>query len=102
MKADKGDGYGIKVSSNAQTHDVGAGVEFRWDQKQKDEGVLVVSEKFFMAYFDLRIVVKSSNEYRQLTITAPGSYDVTKWTDNTGKEHNINIIWLQLHDVSIC
>jgi hypothetical protein len=99
MEADKNDGYGLKISSNAHSYDAGAGVIFYWDQKQKDEGVLVISEEFFETYFGLRIVVKSSNEYRQLTVTAPGSYDVTKWTDTAGKEHNINMIWLQFYDV---
>jgi len=102
MKADKNDGYGVKISSNAHSYDAGSGVVFYWDQKQKDEGVLVVSEEFFETYFGLRIVVKSSNEYRQLTVTAPGSYAVTKWTDTAGKEHNINMIWLQFYDVKAC
>lgn len=101
-EANKDDAYGVKIASNAQAYNAGTGVVFYWDQKQKDAGVLMVSEEFFETYFCLRIVVKSSNEYRQLTVTVPGSYDVAKWTDGTGKEHNINSIWLQLHDVSIC
>ena len=98
-EADKDDAYGVKITSNAQSYDAGAGVVFYWDQKQKDEGVLVVSGEFFETYFGLRIVVKSSNEYRQLTVTTPGNYEVTKWTDTAGKEHNINMIWLQFYNV---
>jgi len=71
---------------------------FYWDQKQKDEGVLVIPPEYFDIYKILTIVVNSSNEYRKLTVTDPGSYDVTKWVDAKGKTHNINMVWIRFSE----
>ena len=98
VATDKKDAYGTKIPSNSHSYDAGADVIFYWDQKQKDEGVLVVGPKFFSSNKSLTIVVNSSSEYRKMTITAPGSYDVKKWVDAKGKTHNINMIWLRFND----
>jgi uncharacterized repeat protein (TIGR02543 family) len=95
VTADKSDAYGIKIPSNAHSYDAGPGIVFYWDQKQKDEGVLEISPEFFETYTNLTIVVKSSNEYRKITLTTPGTYDVQKWLDAKGKEHNINMVWIR-------
>jgi hypothetical protein len=98
VDTDKTDAYGIKIPSNSHTYDAGSGVVFYWDQKQKDEGVLVIGSEFFMTNTSLTVVVNSSNVYRKMTITAPGSYDVRKWVDAKGKEHNINMIWIRFNN----
>jgi hypothetical protein len=97
VKTDKNDGYGVKIPSNAHSYDAGEGVVFYWDQKQKDEGVLVIPPEFFAKYASLTIVVKSSNEYRKITIPISGAFDVQKWLDEKGKVHNINMIWIRFN-----
>jgi hypothetical protein len=96
-ETDKNDGYGVKIPSNAHSYDAGCGVVFYWDVKQKDEGKLVIPAEYFATYKNLTIVVKSSSEYRKLTVTKPGVYDITKWTDANGKEHNINMVWIRFN-----
>ena len=95
---DKNDAYGTKIPSNAHSYDAGEGIVFYWDEKQKDEGVLVVPPEFFNKYKSLTIVVNSSNEYRKLTVTTPGTFDVRKWVDDKGKVHNINAIWVRFNN----
>jgi hypothetical protein len=99
IETNKDDAYGTKIASNAQSYNVGSGVIFYWDQKQKDEGVLVIPKEFFNTHTSLTIVVKSSNEYRKLTVADSGSYDVTKWTDEKGALHNINTVWIRFDDI---
>jgi hypothetical protein len=94
---DKKDAYGVKIPSNAHSYNAGAGVVFYWDQKQKDEGILVIPPEYFTSNKSLTIVVNSSNEYRMLTVTAAGSFDVQKWVDEKGKVHNINTIWIRFN-----
>jgi hypothetical protein len=95
---DKNDAFGIDIHSNAHSYNAGPDVVFYWDEKQKDEGVLIIAPEFFETHESLTIVVKASNEYRKMTVTSAGSYVVTKWVDEKGKLFNINMIWIQIND----
>ncbi|MDR0373523.1 MAG: hypothetical protein LBI79_08220 [Nitrososphaerota archaeon] len=95
VETDKSDGYGTMIPSNAHSYDAGSGVVFYWDEKQKDDGVLVVPDEFFETYGQLTVVVKSSNEYRKLIITHPGDYEITKFIDAKGMTKNINMVWIR-------
>jgi len=44
------------------------------------------------------VVVNSASEYRKITLTTSGTFDVKKWVDEKGKEHNINMIWIRFDD----
>ncbi|MDR2712295.1 MAG: InlB B-repeat-containing protein [Clostridiales bacterium] len=98
LTTDKNDADGIKIPSNSHIYNAGPGVVFYWDQKQKDEGVLEIAPAFFDTYASLTIVVKSSNEYRKITVPVSGSFEVKKWMDNKGKEHNINMVWIRFNN----
>ena len=97
LAADKNDAYGVQIPSNSHSYDAGSGVVFYWDQKQKDNGVLEIASMFFETYKSVTIVVKSSNEYRKITVPISGSFEVNKWVDEKGKEHNINMIWVRFN-----
>ena len=97
----KDDAYGTKIPSNAHSFAAGPGVVFYWDQKQKDGGVLEVSPIFFETYASLTIVVKSGSEYRKMTISTSGAFEVPKWEDAKGNVHNINMVWIQFNDFPV-
>ncbi|MCL1809132.1 MAG: InlB B-repeat-containing protein [Clostridiales bacterium] len=90
--------YGTKIASNAQSYNAGSGVVFYWDQKQKDNGVLEIAPEFFDAYSSLTVVVKSSNEYRILTLPVNGEFDISKWANTKGMEQNINAVWVRFNE----
>ena len=73
LKADtsaRTDASGDKIASNAQSADF-PGLYFRWDDKQKDDGVLLVSSDVFSWFKDGKFVItaKNSNNYWDYQIT---------------------------------
>ncbi|MCL1809134.1 MAG: InlB B-repeat-containing protein [Clostridiales bacterium] len=97
ITASGSEAYGTKIASNAQSYNAGSGVVFYWDQKQKDNGVLEIAPGFFDAYASLTIVVKSSNEYRMLTLPISGRFGISKWVNAKGMEQSINMVWVRFN-----
>ena len=74
------DASGDKITSNAHSADF-PGIYFYWDDKQKDEGVLLVQDKFFNLFENensFYITTKNSNEYWDFPIVkGAGEYVAT-------------------------
>lgn len=93
-KTDKKEASGIKIASNAQSSSAGSGVVFYWDQKQKDDCVLVIAPEFFRTHKSVTIVTNSKNDYRIVTIPVSGTFEVKKWNGND----NINMVWIRFNN----
>jgi hypothetical protein len=107
------DASGDKISSNAHSGDF-PGIYFYWDDKQKNDGVLLVADEFFNWFKgenEFFITAKNSNAYWDYAIVkgagevvAPGisAYKIPRYImyiDKKGKEtkdelKNINMIFI--------
>ena len=100
---DDGEKTAVAIPSNAHYADYASeGFWFYWDAKQKDSGYAVLSKKFFALNESLILTVKSSNVYKNVTITQPGTYFIDQFllkNEKKGPEggyHNINWIGFQI------
>lgn len=82
----------IKVTSNGN-QDVIAGINFKWVDKQKGDCLLTVQPSVFEEYDSFTVLLKSTNDYVYVNISAPGTYSFPKFMVN-GKLYNINSAWL--------
>jgi len=79
---------GFKISSNGQNREF-PHVVFIWDQKQKDQGLLLVKEGAFDYYENITLTVKNANVYTDYVIPGAGVFFIPYVA---GK--NINMVWL--------
>ncbi|MDR0771562.1 MAG: hypothetical protein LBF15_00375 [Candidatus Peribacteria bacterium] len=108
-----GEKVAVSISSNAHFADYAKeGFWFIWggdkdlgslvSAKQKDTGFAVIAPFFFDKYKSLTITVKSSNEYRNVTFTEPGTYFIDQFLlkneqkGPSGGYHNINWVGFSL------
>ena len=98
-----GEKTAVAIPSNAHYANYASeGFWFYWDANQKDSGYAVLSRKFFTHNESLILTVKSSNEYKNVTITQPGTYFIDRFllkNEKKGPEggyHNINWIGFKI------
>jgi len=75
-----GEKAAVEIPSNAHYSDyANEGFWFFWDSKQTDSCYAVLSDKFFITNESLTITVKSTNVYKNVTITRPGTYFINRF-----------------------
>jgi len=94
-----GEKAAVEIPSNAHYSDyANEGFWFFWDSKQTDSGYAVLSDKFFITNESLTITVKSTNVYKNVTITRPGTYFINRFllkNEKKGPEGGYqNINWV--------
>ena len=91
---------GDKITSNARSADF-PGIYFYWDDKQKEDGLLMVESQYFTdEYTEFTVTIKLANEYWDWTVslqpnqeTTPDGY-YTFIMPRDGLPKNINMVFL--------
>ena len=97
---DRGNASGDKITSNAHSADFD-GIYFFWDSKQKDDGILKVSDKYFDVFDTFVLTVKDASKYLDFTVGVQPDQKMTSdgyWTFNIPRglfnDKNINMVFL--------